>query len=137
MSVQHSICVSLSDEEIIRRSLADMAFFTCLYDRYATRLIRYIVVLGHLSRQEAADILQEAFIKIWKNLNGFDTSLRVSSWIYRIVHNETISFLRSRKTQAKRLESISPADLYPDTAAGDLSEAEKARHLAEIDAYAA
>lgn len=125
MSVQHSICESLSDQEIIRRSLADMAFFACLYNRYASRLTRYIRAVGRLDPEEAADVLQEAFIKIWKNLNGFDTSLKASSWIYRIVHNETISFLRGRKTLIKRRESLDPADLYPIGESG-LNEAEMA-----------
>jgi RNA polymerase sigma-70 factor (ECF subfamily) len=50
-----------------------------------------------VSKQEAEDILQDAFIKVWKNLNGFDTDLKLSSWLYRIVHNETISHWRKDK----------------------------------------
>ena len=38
--------------------------------------------------------LQDAFIKFYKNLNDFDPDLKFSSWIYRIAHNETITFLR-------------------------------------------
>jgi RNA polymerase sigma-70 factor (ECF subfamily) len=71
-------------------------FFSCLYERYEERMLRYIKRIAHLSADEAEDILQEAFIKIWKNLNAFDQNLKLSSWIYRIVHNHTISYLRKK-----------------------------------------
>ncbi|MBK8671314.1 MAG: hypothetical protein IPN89_18480 [Saprospiraceae bacterium] len=49
--------------------------------------------MSQSNHDEAEDILQEAFIKIWKNLNGYDPRLKLSeSWIFRIVHNETISY---------------------------------------------
>ena len=43
------------------------------------------------------------FIKIWRNLNAFDQQLKVSSWIYRIVHNETISYSRKKVSYGKHL----------------------------------
>jgi RNA polymerase sigma-70 factor (ECF subfamily) len=45
------------------------------------------------------DVLQEIFIKAYRNLNGFDTSLSFSSWIYRIAHNEAISFYRKKNVR--------------------------------------
>jgi RNA polymerase sigma-70 factor (ECF subfamily) len=51
--------------------------------------------------EQAKDILQEAFIKIWENLNDFNQSMKLSSWIYRIVHNETISYWRRNKSYGK------------------------------------
>ena len=95
------ICEELSDLEIIRRSLASVDFFSCLYDRYEVRPLRYIKRVAFATDAEAADILQDAFIKIWKNLNAFDQSLQLSSWIYRIVHNEAVSFLRQKKSFGK------------------------------------
>lgn len=43
--------------------------------------------------------MQEVFIKVYRNLNGFDSSLKFSSWIYRITHNQVIS--EHRKHQAR------------------------------------
>jgi RNA polymerase sigma-70 factor (ECF subfamily) len=43
--------------------------------------------------------LQEIFIKAYRNLNSFDTSLSFSSWIYRIAHNEAISFYRKKNVR--------------------------------------
>jgi RNA polymerase sigma-70 factor (ECF subfamily) len=95
------ICDGLSDLEIIRKSLEVVDYFSCLYERYEEKLMRYIKRVAFATDEEAADILQESFIKIWKNLNAVDQSLKLSSWIYRIVHNEAISFLRQKKSFGK------------------------------------
>jgi RNA polymerase sigma-70 factor (ECF subfamily) len=63
--------------------------------------MRYVRRISGLAEEEAKDILQEAFIKIWRNLNEYDTDLKLSSWIYRIVHNETISYWRKSKSHDK------------------------------------
>ena len=63
------------------------------------------------TNEEANDILQDAFIKMWKNLNNYDDSLKLSSWVYRIVHNETISFCRKKKSFGKNKTS-NPQDLF-------------------------
>jgi RNA polymerase sigma-70 factor (ECF subfamily) len=47
--------------------------------------------------EEAEDILQDAFVKVWKNLHFFDNSLKLSSWLYRIVHNQVVSTWRRDK----------------------------------------
>ncbi len=99
--IKEEICIKLSDEELVRRSLVDMDYFLCLYERYEKRMLRYIQRISHVSAEQAQDILQEAFIKIWQNLHGFDQKLKLSSWIYRIVHNETISFWRKKKSFGK------------------------------------
>jgi len=101
MIVTEEICSGLSDREIVKKSLADIDYFTCLYDRYEQRLFRYVKRIALVNDEQAHDILQEAFIKIWRNLNDFDQSLKLSSWIYRIVHNETVSYWRKQKSFGK------------------------------------
>lgn len=90
-------CKDLNDNEIVAKSLTNLDYFSCLYQRYEPELLRYMQRISDVDMDEAQDILQESFIKIWNNLNEFDTSLKLSSWIYRIVHNETVSYSR-RKT---------------------------------------
>jgi RNA polymerase sigma-70 factor (ECF subfamily) len=101
MIVSQEKCRELSDADIVRRSLVEVDYFSCLYERYEEKLLRYIFRLSSISRQEAEDILQDAFIKVWKNLNGLDTSLPISSWLYRLVHNEAISHLRKQNSYGK------------------------------------
>lgn len=64
-----TVCDQLSDMEIIQQALKDADYFSCLYDRYEPRLLAYIRRITPVSTAEAEDILQEAFIKIWRHLN--------------------------------------------------------------------
>lgn len=102
MLIAKAICDELSDQEIIRKALEEVDYFSCLYERYEERLLRYIRRLGAGSEEEAEDILQEAFIKIWKNLRAYDPRLPLSSWIYRIVHNQAISHWRKSRSFGKK-----------------------------------
>lgn len=104
MIVTEEICKQLSDREIVKKSLADIDYFACLYDKYESRLLRYVKRIALVNEEQAHDILQESFIKIWRNLNDFDQSLKLSSWIYRIVHNETVSYWRKQKSFGKDQE---------------------------------
>lgn len=89
----------LTDGELVALTLRERNAFSLLVERYEDRLSRYVRRLGVKTNEDIEDILQEIFIKVYKNLNGFDTSLTFSSWIYRIAHNEAISFYRKRSVR--------------------------------------
>lgn len=101
MIVTKEICNELNDNEIVKKSIENVDYFSCLYDRYELPLLRYIKRITLVDEDLAKDILQEAFIKIWINLKDFDPNMKLSSWIYRIVHNETVSFWRKNKSYGK------------------------------------
>jgi RNA polymerase sigma-70 factor (ECF subfamily) len=88
-----------SDEELVTKTLNDKQMFGLLVDRYEAKLTRYIARLGVRNPDDQLDVLQEIFLKTYKNLNGFDTSLQFSSWIYRIAHNEAVSWYRKRNVR--------------------------------------
>lgn len=88
-----------TDNELVGLSLKDPDQFLYLSKRYEKKLLRYIIRISKFSREEAEDILQEVFIKTYYNLNGFDSSLKFSSWIYRIAHNETVSAIRKKSVR--------------------------------------
>ncbi len=90
---------SMSDEEAVAMALRDKAFFTHLVMRYEDKLDRYIRRLGVRTHEDREDVLQEIFIKVYRNLNDFDTTLSFSSWIYRIAHNEAISWYRKKNVR--------------------------------------
>lgn len=89
----------MNDEEIVRRTLADKDAFALLIERYEAKLARYLERLGVSVREDREDILQNAFIKAYRNINSFDPTLSFSSWMYRIVHNEAMSFFRARRAR--------------------------------------
>jgi RNA polymerase sigma-70 factor (ECF subfamily) len=63
-------------------------------------------------------MLQNIFIKVYLNLNDFDDSLKFSSWIYRIAHNEVIDNYRKRKARPQLLD-IDIKDSQISELAGD------------------
>lgn len=88
-----------SDEEIVGIALQNKELFGELVRRYQDRLSRYLRRLGLYRREDMEDVLQNIFLKTYRNLNDFDRDLKFSSWIYRIAHNEAMSFFRSRSVR--------------------------------------
>ena len=70
-----------SDAEVVRMTLKDPNQYGLLVERYEAKLQRYIARLGVRVHDDQLDVLQEIFIKAYRNLNSFDTSLSFSSWI--------------------------------------------------------
>lgn len=95
---------NITDEELVKKSFEDISYFGELFSRYEKKLLHYILRISYFSLEEAEEVLQDSFLKAWENLNEFDTSLKFSSWIYRIVHNTTISSWK--KTQTKGQENL-------------------------------
>lgn len=90
-----------------------------LMKRYHDKLFSYLYRLTG-NKEEAEDLLQNVFVKVYKNINRFDTKRKFSSWIYRIAHNEAVNFLKKRgrkkfvslediETTKDKLETASPA----------------------------
>jgi len=53
------------------------------------------------NEDDARDIVQDSFIKIWKNMKQFDTNMKFTTWMYKIVSNTAIDHLRSVKKIVK------------------------------------
>jgi len=89
---------NVSDEELVRQSLENRELFYHLIKRYERKLLKYIKRITNVTPEEAEDLLQEIFIKVYRHLNGFDQKLKFSSWLYRIAHNEVINFAKKKKS---------------------------------------
>ena len=89
---------TLTDEALIHLTLNnDKNYYRYIVDRYTEKLSRYTRRITSLDDDDIKDIIQTTFIKAYTNLNDFDITLSFSSWIYRITHNETITFIRKNK----------------------------------------
>jgi RNA polymerase sigma-70 factor, ECF subfamily len=73
--------------------------------RYQAKLMRYATFIINDSHM-GADAVQESFIKAYVNLNSFNVKKKFSSWIYRIVHNETVNMINKHKKQLPINETI-------------------------------
>lgn len=80
-----------SDIELVKLSLENQDNYVFIINKYEDKITRYIRRLGNLSNEDIEDLLQDIFLKVYKNLNNFNPELKFSSWIYRIAHNETIN----------------------------------------------
>lgn len=73
--------------------------FTNIIRKYQERLYWHIrrLVVDH---EDANDVLQNVFIKVWKNLEGFREDAQLYTWLYKIATNECLSFLEQQKRKA-------------------------------------
>ena len=100
-----------TDEELVDLSLKNPEIYLFLMQRYENKLLHYIQNISLVSLEDAQDILQESFIKAYRNLNDFDSDLKFSSWIFRIVRNETISHFRRFKNKPQFKTSLKSDEL--------------------------
>jgi RNA polymerase sigma-70 factor, ECF subfamily len=108
-----------TDQELVRETLRDPNVYAALVERYQAALLRYILRLGCRSRDDAQDVLQESLLKAYLNLNDYDQDLKFSSWLYRIVHNETISHFRKTRVRPRAAETEDQL-LFMENAASEL-----------------
>jgi RNA polymerase sigma-70 factor (ECF subfamily) len=131
-----------------RVALQDQAAFRDLYDRTSAKLFGVCLRLLR-QRSEAEDVLQEAYVKVWRNAAQFSASgHNAMSWLIAVTRNHAIDRLRSRKADAAPLDdAVEVADetLGPEQLAlaadaakklqGCLGELEAARAQAVASAY--
>jgi len=86
-----------SDEEIVKMiQSGQIVLFDILIERYEQKIKRYCQ--RFLSKKEdVEDILQDIFIKVYRNIQSFNPEKRFSPWIYRIAHNALLNVLKKRK----------------------------------------
>ena len=70
--------------------------FRVLMANYQERVYWHVRRMVY-SHDDANDIAQNTFVKIWQNLAGFRSDSNLYTWIYRIATNETFDFLRKKK----------------------------------------
>ncbi len=82
------------EQEIIERSRqGDLAAFYQLYQAYRKPLFVFILRMTG-NQQDAEDVLQEVFVKAYRQLKSFEKRSAFSTWLFSIAKNETVSFLR-------------------------------------------
>ena len=73
--------------------------FTGIIKKYQEKLYWHIrrLVIEH---EDANDVLQNMFIKVWKGLDNFREDSQLYTWLYRIATNESLSFLQQKKKKS-------------------------------------
>jgi RNA polymerase sigma-70 factor (ECF subfamily) len=88
----------LTDHQLIARYLkGDEKSFEVLVARYTPLMYRF--VYGYTKNdQQAQDITQEVFLKVWRNAKNIDEKRNFKSWIYTIAKNTALDFLKKKKS---------------------------------------
>ena len=90
----------VSELDLVKRCQAgDTEAFDELVTRYRTRVFGMIYNMVH-SEEDAWDLAQESFLKAWKSIGRFRGQSSFYTWIYRIVMNVTIDWLRKKQIKA-------------------------------------
>lgn len=98
-------CMHAEDKDLLvqfQRSESKERAFTAIIKKYQEKLYWHVrrLVVDH---DDANDVLQNVFIKVWNGLSNFREDSQLYTWLYRIATNESLSFLE----QQKRRGSIS------------------------------
>jgi RNA polymerase sigma factor (sigma-70 family) len=97
MSQQH-----LDDQELLRQfkdPSSKEKGFTSIIKKYQEKLYWHIrrMVVDH---EDANDVLQNMFIKVWNALDNFREDSQLYTWLYRIATNESLSYIEQQKKRA-------------------------------------
>ena len=89
----------LDDRALVARILGgDRDRFTELVKRYERRIVNYVYRITH-RYEEAHDLAQEIFVKVFMALDRYDPKYQFSTWLFRIAQNSAIDAIRKKSIQ--------------------------------------
>jgi RNA polymerase sigma factor (sigma-70 family) len=94
--------MNIDDKELLllfRQAESKEKAYTAIIKKYQEKLYWHIrrMVVEH---EDANDVLQNMFIKVWKGLENFREDSQLYTWLYRIATNECLTFLEQQKRKA-------------------------------------
>ena len=96
--------VDVSELDLVKQCQAgNTEAFDQLVTRYRTRVFAMIYNMVH-NEQDAWDLAQDSFVKAWKSIKSFRGRSSFYTWIYRIVMNVTIDWLRKKQVKGAGVE---------------------------------
>ncbi|OAV74689.1 Sigma-24 [Bacteroidales bacterium Barb7] len=109
-----------TDSYYVQRVQAgDTACFACLLDKYSRRVHTLIVrIVGN--REDAEELTQDVFMKVYRSLPAFKGDSSFPTWLYRIAYNTAISETRRKKYEFPAIEESLLANISEEET--DLSE---------------
>ena len=114
----------MSDEDallVAATQAGDGAAFAQLVSRYDRKLfgIAYHIVRN---AEDAQDIVQDTLIKVFQNIGRFESQSKFSTWLYRIVVNQSLMELRKHRTRYGQLDLLADSDEEEDRLPIDFSD---------------
>lgn len=95
---------SREDDVLVKRAMGgDEQAYTELVEKYQRALYFHILKMIK-DKEQVNDLVQEAFVKAFDNLNTYSTNYAFSTWLYRIATNHTIDYLRKKKLKTLSID---------------------------------
>jgi RNA polymerase sigma-70 factor (ECF subfamily) len=105
---------TVGEARIVAQALAgSQSAFEQIVRRYQRPIISLIARMTG-DRALAEDLAQETFVKAFRSLAAFDTTRRLSSWLFRIAHNTAIDAMRRARPPQVPIETVTSAADAPD-----------------------
>jgi RNA polymerase sigma factor (sigma-70 family) len=105
--------IHMSDEEIIKSCISgETRAQKLLFDRYSRRMMGICLRYAQ-GREEAEDMLQDGWIKVFRNLNSFRFEGSAEGWIKRIMVNTCLDNLRKTKKMFNQVEIEAVQEILP------------------------
>lgn len=94
--------MAIEDNELLimfREPASREKAYTSIIKKYQERLYWHVrrMVVGH---EDANDVLQNVFIRVWNGLENFREDAKLYTWLYRVATNECLTFLDQQKRKA-------------------------------------
>ena len=108
-----------SDEEIIKKIKNwEKKLFEEIVERYWDKMFYYAYYQFNFSKEDAENIAQEIFLKVWNNLDKFDYNKNFNGWLYRLAHNLILDNLKKKKPNIVE-EDVADLNLTDNTKTTD------------------
>ncbi len=95
---------SLEDDKLVAKAASgDQEAYKELLNKYETPLYYHLIKMVK-DREQVRDLVQEAFMKAFDNLESYNTNYAFSTWLYRITTNHAIDYLRKKKLKTLSID---------------------------------
>lgn len=117
---------------IERIQAGDTASFACLLDKYS-RPVHSLILKVVRNREDAEELAQDVFVKVYRNLSSFKGDSSFSTWIYRIAYNTAISETRKKKQEFLAIEESVINNVSEEVVAEALGRTDTSVQLNKLD----
>ena len=123
----------LTDAYYIERIQAgETECFATLLDRYSQPVFSLIVKIVD-NREDAEELTQDVFLKVFRSLSSFQGNSLFSTWLYRIAYNVAISATRKKKYEWVAVEESLIEDVHEHAINEEIEQLEKEEQLCRLE----
>lgn len=120
------------DKELLEKIVeGDEVAFEQIVKKYERRVLNTVYRYVGKS-QEAEDIAQEVFIKVWRHAKSFKGKSKFSTWLYRIVVNQCLNYRDKHKEKPASLDEIMEYGRTPDSLKVEIGDEEKPKIVRRV-----